>query len=221
MAEESLNIIKDNLFSALRLGDWTPWNNTLITNYTDSLSGVKYNFKSMMPIGETLKSCDEIIKDGKNTHHFNDLLRSSCYSPMWSYKRKNTYYLDYGNTGATNKFTEVVIGQACVCPICGKNEIISGDTMTCGDYHCGESSSEYWECEICGSSVLEDDLYVLPISGLRICESCYKNETIECQECGIRDTLDKIKYHENSPRCLCPGCWQIESLDSPPLKIVF
>ena len=208
-AEHGIELIREQLLPTLKLGNWTKWNDTFITSSTDRRSNTSFYFQKMIPVGNTLKNFSSIVKDGPDTHHFNDLIRSSVYSPIWSY-RKRVNYWDPEGTGCSDAHTEVVVGRYCSCPVCGLGVVAYTDSMACPSCanKYGFDDSDYYECEMCGSMTFCDDMYDLEYSGLRVCPDCYQRETVRCQECGIHDLPDTIKYHDGDSRCLCPGCWE-------------
>lgn len=208
--EKGLTMIKNLLLPQLNLGSWSLWNNTTIQEIRDEMSGTLQRFKAMMPIGTTLKQFDKVVLDMPQTYQFNDLLRSSVYHPIWSYKLLKNGWRSYGGNGANDE-TQVIVGDACPCPICGRNNVAYSEIMLCPD--CAENFGQeeiddYYECEICGTMTHADDLYYLEFSNLRVCPNCYQRETFRCQECGAVDTSEQIKYREGSNCCLCPACWE-------------
>ena len=212
-ASKGTDLIASKILPALGFGRWSNWNNTLIKTHKDGMSGTGFYFKkSLMPIDRTLKPLSNIVFDGPNTYQFNDLIRSTCYTPMWSYllSNKDEYWWDTDGTGLTGPNTKVQVGKYCPCPVCGGGVVSYTDMMTCPS--CGQKynyeDDDYFECEICGSMTYCDDLYDLEYSGLRVCPECFNRETSRCQECGISDMPDQVKYHDGDDRCLCPRCWE-------------
>lgn len=208
-ADHGIEIIREKILPILTQGSWTPWYSSTISLYQDEKTGQYFTFSKMIPVGNELQRFDRVVQDGDDTYQFNDLIRSSVYSPIWSYRRRTSYWETDG-TGCSDNHTHVTVGRNCPCPICGSGTISYTDMMLCpscsGDY--GYDDSDYYECEICGSMTYVDDLYDLEYSELRVCHSCYERETVGCQECGIRDMPDTVKYREGDSRCLCPACWE-------------
>lgn len=221
-ADTGIELIREKMLPALGLDNWTKWRSTLLTSYKDERSGEDFFFSKMIPVGDTLKRFKDVVVNGESTYHFNDLLRSTCYSPIWSYKERQ-YFWDTENTGCSSRDTKVEVGKACSCPICGRGIISFTESMTCPTcaFQYGYENEDYYECEICGSMTHCDDMYDLDFSGLRVCPECYANETARCQECGIRDMPDVVKYHEGDSRCLCPSCWEDSQRKTTFTKIVF
>lgn len=217
-ANHGIEMIRENILPELMFGNWTKWNDTTISTYQDNMSKSSFFFKPMMPLGDSLQRVDQVIKDGANTHQFNDLLRSSIYSPIWSYRKKISYW-GSPMTGCSSDDTFVAVGKECKCPICGTGTVEFDNTMCCSncadDY--GYEYTDYCECEICNSMTHEQDMVYLDFSGLRVCPDCFEREVVRCQECGLYDLPDVIKHHQGDSRCLCPGCWEDASrtLDLP------
>lgn len=208
-ADQSLENIRNKLLPQLNFGHWTKWKNTMMSGYEDKYSKENFIFPNMIPVGDTLKPFKSIIHEPNVPLFFNDLLRSSCYSPMWSYRQSKNDYWWFNSTGTSSENTHLDIGEDCICPICGKNNIIYTDMMICSDCanHYDYTSADYGECEVCGNITHVDDLTTLVFSGARVCPHCYETETVRCQECGEVDLPEIVKYHDHDERRLCPDCW--------------
>ncbi len=217
-ANKGIDLIKDNILPVLRLGEWTSWKDTCINSYKDTLSDQRFTFNKMIPVGNTLKEFTEVVTDGYDTFHFNDLLRSSCYFPIWAYRKQSRYFWNPDNSGCSDKHTQFTIGAACACPICSHGTVSFPNIMLCQE--CANEydyeNEDYYECEICGTMTYYDDMHDLEFSGARVCPNCYRTETARCQECGIHDLTDVVKYHEGDSRCLCPECWELAKEEEKP-----
>ena len=217
-ANKGIDIVKDKVLPALKMGEWTGWKSTCLSSYKDSLSGQNFNFTKMIPVGNTLKEFTEVVSDGYNTFHFDDLLRSTYYSPIWSYKKSSRLFWNPENTGCSDRNTAFTIGESCPCPCCSYGYISFPNIMLCpscaGEYN--YDNEDYFECEVCGSMTYYDDMYDLEYSGTRVCPNCYRTATARCQECGVQDLTDVVKYHEGDSRCLCPECWELSKEEQEP-----
>lgn len=221
-AEKGIEIIRKQMLPTLGLGKWTDWKDTFLSSFKDERSQELYHFSKLIPIGDGFKRYSDVVRNGPNTCHFNDLLRSTCYSPLWAYKSMDSPWSG-DNTGMTSDKTEVVVGKPCNCPVCGKGRIAYTESMTCpscADKYGYYNNEDYIECEICGTMTHCDDIYELDYSGLRVCPECFAHETAICQECGVRDMPDVVKYRDGDSRCLCPDCWA-NSQHTPPERIIF
>lgn len=216
-ANKGIDIIKDSILPCLGFGKWGKWKDTFIRSHTDELSGETVYLSSMIPLGTTAKDFKEVVVDNMNTFQFNDLLRSSVYSPIWTYRANTLSFWNDVPTGCSCKDTKVVVGQSCPCPVCGEKEVSYPNIMlcpTCADIYSYENCEDYYECEVCGSMTYIDDMYNLDFSDIRVCENCYRTETVECQICGTRDLPEQVKYRKGDSRCLCPDCWHSVSRDN-------
>lgn len=222
-ANKGIDIVKEKILPMLNLGEWTKWHDTCIDEYRDISSQEILRFSKMIPVGSTLKEFTDVVTDGWDTYQFNDLLRSSCYIPIWSYRKHSRYAWGSDNTGCSSKDTVVNVGEACPCPICGRGLVSFPNIMACpecaNEYGC--DNDDYYECEVCGTMTYYDDMYDLDFSGIRICSNCYRTATVSCQECGTRDMPDVIKYRDGSTRCLCPDCWDHEVETHKPVSRLY
>ncbi len=221
-ATQGTDMIKSQILPALNFGNWTNWTRPSITHLHDDKANLDFTFKKMIPVGNELKRFDEIVKDRPDTYQFDDLLRSSVYRPMWSYRKRHNYWDTEGTGCSDAKTTRVEVGRFCSCPVCGSGIVSYTDIMccpSCADKY-GFDNADYFECEICGSMTYTDDMYDLEYSGLRVCADCYRRETARCQECGIQDMPDVVKYYDGDTRCLCPGCWEeVQRQNQHPVRI--
>ena len=210
-ANRGLELIKNNFLSPLTFGTYGPF-------YTDKLKKFQetsYNsiFRispPMVPVGSTMRALDELIIDGEQTFHYNDLLHSSCYDPIYSYRIGSSFWHSEGLTGCTDKDkTKFHIGAACPCPICGQENIAFGEIMACysceDDYQLSDDDS-YEVCDICGRSAYYEDMIDLELSDQRVCPTCFAREAVRCQDCGTADVPELVKYVPEDGRCLCPEC---------------
>ena len=97
----------------------------------------------MYPAGAHFLPITEIVEDAENAQHFNDLLRSSCYIPYYSFR------LDPfcgSNTHVYSSFQDCIphflVGHENRCLLCGC--VLSGD-------------DEYMVCEDCADKYNTED----------------------------------------------------------------
>ena len=128
-----INLIREKILPTIM--PWAKWGNfhepTYIATIVDHYSGeaIEIEPSQKVPIGGALLPLSYIIEDGNNTHHFNDLLHSTCYTPLYSQR-----YHPYNYSGGTNiDRTKFKIGKKCRCPSCGEKYIDFGEKMLCED----------------------------------------------------------------------------------------
>ena len=210
-SDTGLDIIREKLLSYLGLDNWSKFCKDTIYYFHDKYSNVNFSLNNLIPIGDTAVAKKTLVQNGTNTFQFNDLLKSSFYDALWSYRKNG---MRTRPTGCTNNDTRFRIGAACPCPICGKRIISFSSYMACSDcfdkYNLlKEGEDDLSECDICGNHVWYDEIIELPLSNANICQHCYDTYTVQCQKCGIIDLTDviKVRYKNKDYRILCQECY--------------
>lgn len=88
-----------------------------------------------VPVSRKLIALNQLITDAKTKEngealHYNDLLYSTVYKPIYAYSFEKNYCFS-PPTGATNNETKFFIGGVPKCLRCGKEEVIHSGTMQC------------------------------------------------------------------------------------------
>lgn len=212
-AEQGADLLKKEVFPAVGLGHWGRFYQSKMHYFEDQDFHNVFSIGTMLPVGHTMKSLYDLVQDVPKTYQYNDLLRSTCYDPIYAYKDGYALdeYWDHSRetTGCTDNYTVFHIGAPCPCPICGKTPIFCGEIMACEECNEGyrlDDNEDYETCSICGTSVYYQDIIELPYSEERICPACYQRETYRCQECGEADLPEVIARVPEDGRCLCPDC---------------
>lgn len=162
--------------------------------------------RNLIPVGQGLVPMSFLVKDGKNCHQFNDLLSSTCYTPIYSYKDNPFYYNGESNLNTT-KFS---VGKQCHCPQCGTGYIDFAEKMLCYNCDSRDNIDDYFECEMCGVMTHNGYEYHLPYSDMSVCPECFSKYTHPCEECGIRDIDTYVHYYpEHNNKVLCGCCAQL------------
>lgn len=202
------------------LGRWDTWTTEFISSWTAPSSGKTFYFDKMLPVGRELKPLSQIVASPEDSNQgllFNDVLYSSYYTPCYTYNlldcSTNEHIWDYGyddwvQSGENTKF---VIGAPVPCPFCGEELLSYSGTMvckTCYDRYHLYDSDPFFECEICGQGIPEEDMIELTISGIKVCPHCYDTETYQCACCGARDTSEYIHYRPDFNEFLCDECYE-------------
>ena len=216
---EGLNLIKDEILPVLSLDEWTKFSKDKISHYTDSFSGTYFYLSNLVPVGRELIPMKKLVRDGMDTFHYNDLLRSTCYDPLYAYRYSTVpscwWDSNYHEpTGMSTPNTKFLIGEACPCPVCGRYDIEHADAMVCGSCYDGYDEDDYGVCDICGNHVYYEDLICLH-DDIYICQDCYLHQTYQCQICGEVDLPEYVRQREGDPRRLCEHCY--EEVMSEPL----
>lgn len=178
--------------------DWTPWSNDRLIDYQfkDNLTYMGLN-TTYIPIRGYLVDIYKLITNGENTHHFNDLLQSSCYIP---------YYTWRGNYWRPNREPHFTIGASAPCILCGEGEIACTDDMLCMDCEVevghSEDNDDIAECEYCGRRHLSEDSIEVWFDGEWhwVCPTCRDEHFERCHGCMTYKLRERV--HDG----LCPSC---------------
>lgn len=136
----------------------------------------------------------DVIKDHKDSMHFNDLLKSSFYLPqIYDY-----YYPSYFGQKRFSK--PMIVGGSVNCLCCESRSIADSDKMLCS--HCyddGYSDEAEDYCAICGEPLYEND-DVHYIEGLYpYCIDCYEacgENLMPCADCNSEIDINN-PYHSH------------------------
>lgn len=201
---------KANLISEDYRRGWSDWNNLLLTKVSLN-NNIEVNFDTpYIPIGNGLKPLDEVVENGVGAKQFNDVLSSSCYSPIYAFKYSK--YL-WGNqlTGGmplTDESTHFTIGGYTYCLQCGEEEVIEGaETMMCErcELEYGTAVNDmFGYCDCCGRHAFAEDLYI--VDDQYVCEACYDSQCSTCEHCGYTTFNENIVYDEETEQYVCKDC---------------
>lgn len=187
---------------------WSDWNNLLV-NKVNMTNNICVEFDSpYVPLGNELIPLQELVKNEDGAKHYNDVLFSSCYSPIYAF-RYGVNSWGGPSYSITNKNTTTFhLGAMTYCLWCGEKECLTGaDTMLCEqcELEHGTSDNEMFTyCDSCGRRIFTDDAYVLDDEDL--CEDCYDKYTSRCERCGEVVWSDDIHFHEPTDSYICECC---------------
>ena len=209
ISQKGISYITERFLPELGFGNWSNFYSSRIQFLEDELSSTRFFFEKFIPVGETIRPLKQLVVEGKNTHAYNDILKSTCYETPYAYNTGDSKlgWRTYNKTGRTNDKTQFFIGKECRCPICEDGYIDFENIMACRDcatqYDIGDNE-DYQTCDICGISVYYEDIYTLDITDMHICNHCYQEETKVCQRCHCTDVPEMVKYHNG--QYLCVNC---------------
>lgn len=151
---------------------------------------------------ETVYKLDSWVQDATDSMHFNDLLRSSFYTP-WTLTYNHRL-----NKRLKEQLPPLMIGSAIPCLYCGKDNVCNSDVMVCESCALEDPSIEAeWitYCEECGARIIRDDSYCH--NDYYYCDDCVDAHTHTCEKCGDRilDFEDDYYYGKND-EILCWSC---------------
>ena len=185
--------------------NWTPWHSEKIKDLTFNKDYISYPASfhfhdAYYPVGDELIKETDLINDN-NALHFNDLLHSSCYDPVYSFKIKgNIFYSALtGNTGSNTRF---YIGGPVKCLKCEEHYLHESSLMVCD--RCDNSKDYY--CEQCGC-LLETDADIFLVGDQVLCYDCYQDAVNPiCENCLNSFPKNEIYFDDKTERFLCKNC---------------
>lgn len=210
-----IDIIKSEVLplftSSEQMERWSSWNNLILTELSLTDETFYLSEGGYIPIGtNSLIKLTDLIKDAKNATHYNDLLCSTCYSPIYSYKKTTDLWFEHRMSD--RKTTRFKIGSQVNCLHCGKSYVDCCDAMTCQSCHDKfYDETPLYYCDCCGASIIEDECWWC--QDVPLCKSCYNTETRECEECHTVHFSDNISFSEFSNKYLCSYCLNEENYD--------
>lgn len=166
---------------------WTLWHHDMLNSYTFK-DGTEetVNLNNVIVMNYQLVPIKSIVEDAKNSHHFDDLLYSSYYTPWYCWRM---------GTNAPIHFT---IGSEVPCLKCGSHHLDTSDSFCCS--YCDNRA----RCHNCGNPI-DDDYYV--VEGDVLCPNCFDEYAVECCNCGEYVYRDNAYYDYDNGNWYCESCW--------------
>ena len=188
---------------------WTDWNNFIIEEQKMT-NGITIQFNDKyFPLGYELVSLDNTFKDAPGSKHYNDVLHSSCYKPIYSFMYNRSWWGEGGYPTTCKGTTTFTIGAYTYCLRCGEEECLSAaDTMMCEDCELKYGTSEndmFIYCDCCDSRFYADDAYY--VGDERICPHCFREYVVRCECCGEPMWRENMIYDEENEQYLCRYCF--------------
>lgn len=202
-------IIIEKLGLVHRCG-WSYWHNDQISQYSfkDGFDNDYYTSDNrVIFVANKFHILDKFVKD-ESCLHYNDVLKSSCYIPYYSWARES-----WGDPMRVFK-----IGSKPSCPVCAKEVITHSDCLCCDN--CYENMDQddddfsIGECECCGHIIYEGEEYHYVRSrwddSVLICDHCYEVATFECGACGdvVLSGDNNMIYDKETHQYVCFSCYE-------------
>ena len=196
---------------------WSKFYSASISSLKDPNTKITFYFDTSIPIRNVLRPINKIVKNGELTWHYNDILRSSHYKPLYAFSETidlDILWQDIINPAikvkrnAVNENTYFTIGHKCKCPICNESYLKYSDKMACSD--CIEkydlySEDDFVECYCCGAQIVKNQAHYIQYSNNYYCDRCYNTELVTCDCCGRQGLPDTFIYNEQENIYLCPN----------------
>ena len=193
---------------------WSNWMKEGIKSFEEGTFSVFYPY-NYYPIGTHLVPLNDLVRDAENATHFNDVLRSSYYTPQYMQLVKEYHYYvraicgeDFPSVSPhVGKGEKITVGAGVPCVQCGKHPILEGsDTMRC--YFCelnyGTTENDMFGfCACCGTRLDTNNGYYYDEQ--LYCKECYEESFDTCSMCG--DTYPKESmYVDDDGEYVCCYC---------------
>ena len=186
---------------------WSKWTTYKIKDIEDGM--IHYSFNAYyIPLGTGIVPLHKLVKDVDGSRQFNDVLKSSCYEPMYTILVDDGWQKDVCYPRTDHRRTRFEIGNMTYCLHCGENEVLDdGMSMMC--YECerkyGHSSDGMFSfCTHCGERIHVEDGYY--INDEIYCEDCFKSLGVRCDNCCDYFLEQDLIYNENTGEHLCKWC---------------
>ena len=193
---------------------WSDWNRgSCLIKEIETPNGPLSLEDEYIIIGQHLKPLSSVVSDVIGSKHFNDVLNSSCYKPIYCYQMSNlsAYTLFYNGRvyPTTDDRTHFDMGAYTYCLRCGEREVLGGsDTMMCEECELKHGTLEndlFTHCSCCGRRVYAED--TTWVEEEQVCESCVDNHCTQCEDCGEWMFNEHIRYNEDTDEYLCEYCY--------------
>lgn len=208
-AKSILDRVNVELQKLMSYTKWTKWRNDYIEKYEspNDKEIIFFNDAEYMPINSDIYEKSKLVKDAKNSRHFNDLIHSCCYThPYYMYKKENPFF-------NKSTMTNLTVGSAVKCLWCGEKIIDGTDSMMCHECECkygNSDSDDYRSCDCCGQRIWYNDW--VWVDGCVVCPNCAETETFVCEECGERYFNSARKYNKVKEKFVCNDCYNEEEM---------
>lgn len=188
---------------------WAEWTDTSIEKY--KIGNNLFDFSHVfIPLNGGLIELDKLVVDEAYSCHFNDVLKSSTYKPVYTYLTVSSWRNNERYVINDINATRFNIGARTYCMHCGKIEAMEGGSGTMMCYDCerdyGISENDIFGfCPCCdGRIVIEDSFWV---EDAYYCESCFNSDGERCPICGDYYFHNNMTYDEKEDQYYCKWCY--------------
>lgn len=183
------------------------WDNTYLEQFTNNIlpQAITLVDKYLLGSNYRLVGLSDLINEPNVPLHYNDLLRSTCYSfPYYCY-----YGMDfYGRPKSWNQRTEEQfnIGQNVKCIHCGRHNIDRHtELMLCDDCAANLIEESGWNCDCCGATI-DSSIEPFEFRGLDLCPNCVQEKIKVCCVCGKKEFLHQGVIPPGDDKFYCYDC---------------
>lgn len=188
---------------------WTQWHGELLTSMAFESGEGEFHFDhAYIPVGKQLIKLDELVTDREGSMQFNDLLRSSCYTPLYAYRNYSDSWWGGHPTGESQGYgTRFYIGGEVPCMHCGEHSIVVNESMmcrACEEEYGDTDSDDYGYCVCCDRHIHLDDAHY--VNDEIVCDQCFDTETTQCDVCGAYVFNSDIIFDRDAEKYICSWC---------------
>ena len=166
----------------------------------------------LFPVGTQLIKLNTLVKNVEGSKQFNDVLNSSCYTPMYTFLSEpgwwnggKRYPLTRGDR------TRFEIGSMTYCLRCGVDETMEGGEATMMCFECERNygtaeNDAFTFCSHCGRRIETENGYWM--NEQMYCENCFDDLGTKCENCGDYYLTEDTHYIEKEDLYLCDWCYR-------------
>lgn len=190
---------------------WGTWHDEILKRVAFGSNEGYFHLNHLyLPVGNELVKLDDLVEDAPGSMQFNDLLRSSFYTPMYAFRHYGNYNPWYGNECGESRAdsTKFVIGGEVPCLRCGEHALEITESMQC--IGCEEEfgtldDDDFGYCSCCGRHIYLDNGHWIDDDNV-LCDQCYRSETSRCDHCGRVVFNDELSFNRELDEYLCKDC---------------
>ena len=209
----ALDYVKDRILPIINMGNWLPWEDKKIKGIELENMGEYISLHSpYVPVGNGLVAMNELIVNEPGSLQYNDLLSSTCYDPLYTFRKHSGLSASY----SASRFTKIRVGGRVQCLRCGQAPLELNNSVLClqCEMEYGNSDSDLFNwCDCCGRRFISDDGFFIEEHNEYICPECAETQADYCECCGALSYKSDLRYSESSHRLLCTECYLMEGED--------
>jgi len=188
-----MNMVQDMWSHHNRWAYWSHWHDDQIKTYDYK----EWNFDSKnlcgtyIPFNGRIYEIEDLITD-RSELHFNDLKKSSFYTPYYCWK-----------DSLISTKTHFRIGSKVKCLKCGSRYLKDSNSMICDN--CLEIKG-YERCSDCEEIYPGEEMIWIDSENRYVCPSCFENYYCTCAYCGEIIRTSRAYWDENRDAYYCQSC---------------
>lgn len=188
---------------------WTNWIKSQSTETFCPEDDLKFCGNSCIWTAEGYAPAKAYIQDCKYPQHYNDLLYSSCYKPIYSLRYGRHPFNINQAICYTSLENPLKVGHNVSCLRCGAvlKEVAENGSMLCEDCQTDQVQENMNYCDCCGRAGQNENMIAV-YDGYYVCRHCLEKYYTSCEGCGKWIDKTFVVYDKNSGQYLCPHCVQ-------------